>query len=74
MEVTKVPACLAKNLPEVIPGLTRGTAYRLVNEMYQDPVYSRGIAKPTERITIVNIQDFLEFMKVLEERRFKEVY
>lgn len=76
MELTPVPtdtayACITSKLPEVIIGLGKQQAQVYVREMYQDPNYSDGVIKPTNKTTIVIISRFIEFLKSKEEAKFK---
>lgn len=64
-------ACITSKLPEVILGLGKQQAQIYVREMYQDPNYSDGVIKPTNKTTIVIISRFIEFLKSKEEAKFK---
>ena len=75
MELNPIPtdtafACLTSKLPEVILGLGKQQAQIYVREMYQDPNYSDGVIKPTNKTTIVIISRFIEFLKAKEEAKF----
>ncbi|EKB54501.1 hypothetical protein [Facklamia hominis] len=76
MELNPIPtdtafACITSKLPEVIIGLGKQQAQVYVREMYQDPNYSDGVIKPTNKTTIVIISRFIEFLKSKEETKFK---
>lgn len=76
MELNPIPtdtafACITSKLPEVILGLGKQQAQIYVREMYQDPNYSDGVIKPTNKTTIVVISRFIEFLKSKEEAKFK---
>lgn len=76
MELNPIPtdtalACITSKLPEVILGLGKQQAQVYVREMYQDPNYSDGVIKPTNKTTIVIISRFIEFLKSKEEAKFK---
>lgn len=76
MELNPIPtdtafACLTSKLPEVILGLGKQQAQIYVREMYQDPNYSDGVIKPTNKTTIVIISRFIEFLKAKEEAKFR---
>lgn len=76
MELNPIPtdtafACITSKLPEVILGLGKQQAQIYVREMYQDPNYSDGVIKPTNKTTIVIISRFIEFLKSKEEAKFK---
>ena len=76
MELNPIPtdtafACITSKLPEVIIGLGKQQAQVYVREMYQDPNYSDGVIKPTNKTTIVIISRFIEFLKSKEEAKFK---
>ncbi|WP_311432232.1 hypothetical protein [Facklamia hominis] len=76
MELNPIPtdtafACITSKLPEVIIGLGKQQAQVYVREMYQDPNYSDGVIKPTNKTTIVIISRFVEFLKSKEEAKFK---
>ncbi len=76
MELNPIPtdtafACITSRLPEVILGLGKQQAQVYVREMYQDPNYSDGVIKPTNKTTIVIISRFIEFLKSKEEAKFK---
>lgn len=76
MELNPIPtdtafACITSKLPEVILGLGKQQAQVYVREMYQDPNYSDGVIKPTNKTTIVIISRFVEFLKSKEEAKFK---
>ena len=76
MELNPIPtdtayACITSKLPEVIIGLGKQQAQIYVREMYQDPNYSDGVIKPTNKTTIVIISRFIEFLKSKEEAKFK---
>ena len=75
MELNPIPtdkafACITSKLPEVILGLGKQQAQIYVREMYQDPNYSDGVIKPTNKTTIVIISRFIEFLKSKEEAKF----
>ncbi len=75
MELNPIPtdtafACITSKLPEVIIGLGKQQAQVYVREMYQDPNYSDGVIKPTNKTTIVIISRFIEFLKSKEEAKF----
>ena len=76
MELNPIPtdtayACITSKLPEIILGLGKQQAQVYVREMYQDPNYSDGVIKPTNKTTIVIISRFIEFLKSKEEAKFK---
>ena len=76
MELNPIPtdtafACITSKLPEVILGLGKQQAQIYVREMYQDPNYSDGVIKPTNKTTIVIISRFIDFLKSKEEAKFK---
>ena len=76
MELDPIPtdtafACITSKLPEVILGLGKQQAQVYVREMYQDPNFSDGVIKPTNKTTIVIISRFIEFLKSKEEAKFK---
>ena len=76
MELNPIPtdtafACITSKLPEVILGLGKQQAQVYVREMYQDPNFSDGVIKPTNKTTIVIISRFIEFLKSKEEAKFK---
>lgn len=76
MELNPIPtdtafACITSKLPEVIIGLGKQQAQVYVREMYQDPNFSDGVIKPTNKTTIVIISRFIEFLKSKEEAKFK---
>ena len=76
MELVPLPtdtafACITSKLPEVILGLGKQQAQVYVREMYQDPNFSDGVIKPTNKTTIVVISRFMEFLKAKEEGKFK---
>ena len=75
MELNPIPtdtayACITSKLPEVIIGLGKQQAQVYVREMYQDPNFSDGVIKPTNKTTIVIISRFIEFLKSKEEAKF----
>ncbi|RYC97896.1 hypothetical protein [Facklamia hominis] len=76
MELNPIPtdtafACITSKLPEVIIGLGKQQAQVYVREMYQDPNFSDGVIKPTNKTTIVIISRFIDFLKSKEEAKFK---
>lgn len=75
MELINIPqnavyACLTSELPNVIKGLGVKSAYEYVNKMYQDPEFSDGIIKPTQRTTIVIVERFMDFLRKMDNEKF----
>lgn len=61
---------LTQKLPLVFIGIEKRNAEKLVSEMYKNPKFSDGIIKPTQRITLVNVDKFTEFLRFKDEERF----
>lgn len=76
MELTPIPTDVAyatttQKLPDVILGLGKQQAAKYVSEMYQDPEFSDGVIKPTQKTTIVIISRFIEFLRKMDAEKFK---
>ncbi|MCR8969302.1 hypothetical protein [Facklamia sp. 7083-14-GEN3] len=76
MELTPIPqdvafATTTQKLPDVILGLGKQQAAKYVSEMYQDPEFSDGVIKPTQKTTIVIISRFIDFLRKKDSTKFK---
>lgn len=61
---------ITQKLPLVFIGIEKRNAEKLVAEMYKHPDYSDGIMKPTNRMTLVNVDKFVEFLRFKDSQRF----
>lgn len=70
-DIEGVVAFKAESVSEVIIGLKAQNAKQYINKMRNDPEYSHGVICPTQRTTIVLLQPFLEFMRKMDDNKFK---
>lgn len=62
---------VTQKLPLVFVGIEKRTAEKYVSEMYTHPDYSDGVMKPSNRLTLVNVERFVEFLRFKDSDRFK---
>ena len=63
--------CVLSRIGDCVAGMTPAQARNYINRMKLDPEYSHGVACPTQKTTIINVDIFYEFMLKMDERKFK---
>ena len=61
----------AQNLPQVIVGISEQVATLYAKEMYENPEFTDGVIKPTQKMTLVDPHRFVEFLRYKDANRFK---
>lgn len=66
-----VYACRTQELPDIFYGLGKAQAEQYVKAMYRNPEFSDGIIKPTQRTTIVILGRFVDYLRYMDDQKFK---
>ncbi|KAA9231687.1 MULTISPECIES: hypothetical protein [Aerococcus] len=66
-----VYACITSEIPYIFQGIGRQQAAKYVNAMYHNPEFSDGVIKPTQRTTIIIISRFVDYLRYMDEQKFK---
>ena len=67
----KADYCITSKIPEHFDGIGTQQAIKLVAEMYVHPDFSDGVAKPTQKTTVVKKDRFWEFLKWKDEVKLR---
>ncbi|KAA9219175.1 MULTISPECIES: hypothetical protein [Aerococcus] len=66
-----VYACTTSEIPEIFRGIGRQQAAKYVQAMYRNPEFSNGVIKPTQRTTVVILSRFVDFLRYMDDQKFK---
>lgn len=69
--VKGVIAFKPEDVDRVIVGLSVQSARQYIDLMRKDPEFTDGVIKPTQRTTIVILNRFLEFMRKMDDNKFR---
>lgn len=70
-DLNGVVAFKPEDVDRVIVGLGVQSARQYVDLMRKDPDFSDGVIKPTQRTTIVILHRFLEFLRKMDDSKFR---
>ncbi len=65
------PYATVSKLPDILAGLGKGQCQKYVALMKQEVEFCDGIIQPTQKTTLVDIGRFIQFLKYMDERKFK---
>lgn len=60
-----------QDLPKVFVGVGKQTCERFARLMYDNDDFSDGVMKPTTKLTLVEYDRFVEFLKYMDDTKFK---
>ncbi|KAA9296579.1 MULTISPECIES: hypothetical protein [Aerococcus] len=66
-----VYACTVSAIPEIFRGIGKQQAAKYIKEMYLNPEFTDGVIKPTQRTTIVIISRFIDYLRYMDDQKFK---
>lgn len=66
-----VIAAKTSRLPDLFPGLGKQQCQQYVAAMYLNPDFSDGVIKPTQKTTVVVVSRFLDYLRYMDEVKFK---
>lgn len=67
----KIYACTTAEIPNIFQGIGKQQAVVYVKAMYSNPDFSDGVIKPTQRTTVVILKRFVEYLKYMDDQKFK---